>query len=93
MKDLVSSEFSATYSSPSGQVERNYQQLLLATEQGDGVLPRLYHNRIINNIEVSANGATADLVLRETTHKLRLFKSDQGWKIIRDEYTDKSRHG
>ena len=92
MKDLISIEFKAIYSSKGKLEKRDYHQQLAATEQGSGVLPKLFHNRIIRNIEVSGSKATAELVLRETTHEIQLLKSGRGWKIVRDDYHDKSFH-
>ncbi len=71
--------------------DRNAQ--LAATAAGAGVLPPLYHNRIISGIEVAGNQATARLVLRETTHQLRLRLETSGWVIVIDESRDKPRHG
>jgi len=93
MKDVISDTFKAVYHSANTVVRRDYQQQLMATERGDGIMSRVYHNRIIRNINISEGYATAELVLRRTSHRVRLQKSVRGWKIVLDEYTDKSQHG
>ena len=93
MKELISSGYQASYANTGSVQKRNYQQQLTATKQGQGVLERLFHNRIIRNIAVSEDEAHADLILRETTHKIRLIKTESGWEIDRDDYHDKALHG
>ena len=93
MKGLILDTFKAVYHSGNTVENRDYHQQLIATEQGDGTMSRVYHNRIIRNINLSEGYATAELVLRRTSHRLRLQKSVRGWPIVLDEYTDKFQHG
>ena len=93
MKDVILGTFNAVYHSGNAVEKRDYQQQLLATEQGDGTMSQVYHNRIIRNIKISEGYATAELVLRRTSHRVRLQKSARGWRIVLDEYTDKLQHG
>ena len=93
MKDVILDTFKTVYHSGNTVEKRDYQQQLIATEQGGGTMSRVYHNRIIRNINVSEDYATAELVLRRTSHRVRLHKSALGWRIVLDEYTDKSQHG
>ena len=93
MKDVILETFNAVYHSGSAVENRDYQQQLMATEQGDGAISQVYHNRIIRNIKISEGYATAELILRRTSHRVRLQKSARGWRIVLDEYTDKLQHG
>jgi len=93
MKDVILDTFEAVYHSGNAVEKRDYQQQLMATEQGDGTMPQVYHNRIIRNINISEGYATAELVLRRTSHRVRLQKSVRGWRIVLDEYADKMQHG
>ena len=93
MKDVILDTFKAVYHSGNTVEKRDYQQQLIATEQGGGSMSRVYHNRIIRNINVSKGHATAELILRRTSHRVQLQKSVTGWKIVLDEYSDKSQHG
>ena len=93
MKDVILDTFNAVYESGNAVENRDYQQQLMATEQGDGAISQVYHNRIIRNIKISEGYAMAELVLRRTSHRVRLQNSERGWRIVLDEYTDKSQHG
>jgi hypothetical protein len=93
MKDVILDNFKAVYRSGNAVEKRDYQQQLMATEQGAGTMSQVYHNRIIRKINISEGYATAELVLRSTSHRVRLQKSAQGWRIVLDEYTDKLQHG
>jgi hypothetical protein len=93
MKDVILDTFKAVSHSGNAVEKRDYQQQLIATEKGDGTMAQVYHNRIIRNINVSEGYATAELVLRRTSHSVRLQKSARGWRIVLDEYTDKFQHG
>lgn len=93
MGRLISSDFEARYSSASNSVTRNHDQQLAATGEGEGSLRKLFHNRIIRKITIDADLAFAELILRETSHKIRLMQSDGEWKIQRDDYGDKTSHG
>ena len=93
MGRLISSDFKASYSAANNSVTRNHDQQLAATAQGEGSLQKLFHNRIIRNITIDADSAFAELILRETQHKIRLRRSEDGWKVQRDDYMDKTSHG
>lgn len=93
MERLISSDFEASYSSKSNSITRGHAQQLAATATGDGVLQKLFHNRIIRKITIDDDSAFADLILRETTHKIQLMRAEGEWKIQRDDYGDKTSHG
>ena len=52
MAGLIASDFRASYSNAQSAVTRNHDEQLAATAQGEGVLQKLFHNRIIRNITV-----------------------------------------
>ncbi len=93
MKDIITKSFRAKYATDRNLEERNYGQQLEATKSGHGALPKLFHNRIIHSINITENAATAELVLRTTKHKFKLFKNADGWKITQDDYQDKGMPG
>ena len=59
------------------------------TQAGEGVREKkIYYNRQIRDIVTSDNVATVTLILRETSHKLKLVKSNplsKNWLITFDE--------
>ena len=92
MDRLIAADFEASYNSGSARQSRDRGQQLLATAAGVGVLPPLYRNRIIRNIEIAGDSATAQLILRETMHDLDLRRSVRGWLVAGDHYRDKGVH-
>jgi hypothetical protein len=92
MDGLIAAEFAAEYHAPSGLTRRDRAAQLAATEAGMGVLQPLFHNRIIRDIAVDGDRATARLVLRETTHEISLVRAETGWQVGADIYQNK-RHG
>lgn len=89
MDRVIAADFEASFNSGSARQSRDRSEQLLATADGVGVLPPLYHNRIIQNIEIAGDSATAHLILRETSHDLELRRTDQGWIVALDNYRDK----
>ncbi|NQV71476.1 S41 family peptidase, partial [bacterium] len=93
MAGLISAEYLATYHAGQTVETRNFDQQISSTQNGVGQRIQLYHNRIIRNIDLSGELAEADLILRDTIHRIRLQKSGEEWKILADEYKDKPMHG
>ena len=92
MDRLISADFEASYVSRAARQSRDRREQLMATADGAGVLPPLYHNRIIENIEIVGDSATAHLILRATSHDLNLRRTAQGWLVAGDHYRDKGVH-
>lgn len=65
---------------------------LAATAGGAGVLPRLFHNRILRDVRIDGDHATATLVLRTTVHALSLIRNEEGWRVMSDTQRPKT-HG
>ena len=94
MSAVLSGEFIALYSDPSGAVvERiSSEQLIVDTENGKGSRENeIYYNRIIRDIDVADGQASVLLILRETIHQMQLTKIDGEWLISRDDVSDKRR--
>lgn len=94
MKGLVSNEFTRRYLDHKGNTLESItaEKLIVNTAKGDGTRKnKIYYNRIIRDINISKNQATAVLILRETTHHLKLIKEEGEWLIIQDDYKDKYR--
>jgi len=84
MAELISNDFRAVYQSEPVDIARNYLEHLQATEDGEGVLEPLFHNRIIRDLNIQGTAATARLILRETDHQIELVFGNGEWQISRD---------
>jgi len=93
MEMLIAEGFHAEYRAPSELQTRDRAAHLAATEAGIGVLQPLFHNRIIRNIAVEGDRATAQLILRATTHQISLIRAQTGWQVSGDVYENKRGHG
>jgi len=79
MSRLLAEDYSATLPDRAGHLDRS--AFLDIVADGEGVLPQLYHNRMIRDVDARGDTATARLVLRETTNAVRLSRSPEGWQI------------
>lgn len=71
----------------------DHRHFLALTANGEGVLPPLYHNRMIRDVEIDGDQASARLILRETTHEI-VLEEDQGiWRLASSVGRAKSRNG
>jgi len=84
MAVILAPDFHALFRSEGMPLQRNRSAQLSATAAGAGEQPRLYHNRIIDQIKVDGDQATARLVLRATSHEMRLERTTQGWRVAHD---------
>lgn len=94
MELLLTDDFLSIYKAADGaEIARiSHAQLVQRTADGKGTTTnRIYHNRIIRDIEVDKTTATVTLILRATVHEMALQKSGNTWMIIKDTYTDKVR--
>ena len=94
MERLLTDDFLSIYKAADGaEIARiSNAQLVQQTADGKGTATnRIYHNRIIRDIEVDKTTATVTLILRATVHEMALQKSGNTWMIIKDTYTDKVR--
>jgi hypothetical protein len=93
MAMTLAADYHASFQSDKAPAERNRRAQLAATVAGSGVIPQLYHNRIIDQIAIDGDQASARLVLRTTTHLVQLKQTAQGWRVTRDLGRDKPGHG
>jgi hypothetical protein len=93
MRASIAPEFVSTHTTADGVNSRNYTEQLAAANSGVGVLEPLYHNRIITAIKVQGERATADLILRATSHRIALRREGGTWRVARDDYRNKKRSG
>ena len=94
MEQLLTDDFLSIYKAADGaEIARiSHAQLVQQTADGKGTAAnRIFHNRIIRDIEIDKTTATVTLILRETVHEMALQRSGSTWKIIKDTYRDKVR--
>lgn len=89
MAARLTDDFQSNYRTSEGVERLNCRQYLEAIARGVGNQPRVYHNRIISNIDINENTATAELVLRATKHRIELRRVADRWQIVRDDYEEK----
>jgi hypothetical protein len=94
MKGLLADEFIGVRNDRSGaEVERvSGDQLIADTASGKGQRENeIYYNRIIRDIDITNEQASATLILRETIHHMLLTKINGEWLIGRDDFESKRR--
>ena len=79
MPALLVEDFTAHV--PGHDAVADRETFLALTAGGEGVLPRLYHNRMIRDVHVQGEEARARLVLRETTHDITLRAENGVWRV------------
>ena len=91
MAEQLTDNFEAIYNLDGVERERLTRgQLVQQTAEGKGIrINKIHYNRIIKNIELKDDTATATLILRETVHKMQLRKSGDDWQISRDVFSNK----
>ena len=93
MKDLIAANYQRF--EPKLNMPLSGVEMIEKTQAGEGVREKkIYYNRQIRDIVTSDNVATVTLILRETSHKLKLVKSNplsKNWLITFDELQYKMR--